>query len=164
MVTIAKATPEYALPTGLTATYGQTLADIALPFYWTWADTTTSVGNAGTTSFKATYTPADLLNYNVVTDIDVTITVGKAIPTYTVPTGITAIYGQTLADLALPDNWEWQDADTTEVGIVGDRTFKATYTPSDTDNYEAVTDIEITITVKQDPATEEFDGEWVGIN
>jgi len=39
---IAKATA--ATPTGVTATAGQTLADITLPAGWEWADATTSVG------------------------------------------------------------------------------------------------------------------------
>ncbi|MBR1532113.1 MAG: hypothetical protein IJ643_08660, partial [Eubacterium sp.] len=50
--TIAKADPTYTVPTEVTATYGDTLADIALPTGWTWADNTASVGNAGTNTFK----------------------------------------------------------------------------------------------------------------
>ena len=76
--TIAKATPTYTVPTGLTATYGQTLKDVTLPTGWTWADNTASVGNAGTNTFKANFTPADTANYNTVNNIDVTVTVAKA--------------------------------------------------------------------------------------
>lgn len=65
-VTIGKATPEYTVPTGLTATYGDTLANVTLPTGWTWKDTTTSVGNAGTNTFIAIFTPADTDNYNTV--------------------------------------------------------------------------------------------------
>lgn len=75
---IAKATPTYEVPTGLTATYGDTLAKVELPAGWTWNDAeTTSVGNAGTSTFKATFTPADTTNY-IVVESEVTITVAKA--------------------------------------------------------------------------------------
>ena len=74
---IAKATPTYEVPTGLTATYGNTLANVELPTGWAWNDAeTTSVGNAGTRTFKALYNP-DSNNYNTV-EADVTIEVAKA--------------------------------------------------------------------------------------
>ena len=74
---IAKATPTYEVPTGLTATYGDTLAKVELPTGWAWNDAeTTSVGNAGTRTFKALYNP-DSNNYNTV-EADVTIEVAKA--------------------------------------------------------------------------------------
>ena len=83
---IIKANPEYTIPTGLTATYGDTLADVTLPDGFSWQDAeSTSVGNAGTNTFKATYTASDNDNYNNVTDIVVTIEVAKAIPTVTAP-------------------------------------------------------------------------------
>jgi len=75
--TIAKANPEYTVPAGLTATYGDTLADVTLPAGWTWKEEgTTSVGNAGTRTFKALYNP-DSNNYNTV-EAAVTIEVAKA--------------------------------------------------------------------------------------
>ena len=77
-VTIAKANPTYTVPADLTATYGDTLSDVILPEGWSWADDTQSVGNAGTKTFKATFTPEDTTNYNTVSDIDVTVTVEKA--------------------------------------------------------------------------------------
>ena len=75
---IAKATPTYEVPTGLTATYGNTLANVELPTGWAWNDAeTTSVGNAGTRTFKALYNP-DSNNYNTV-EADVTVEVAKAL-------------------------------------------------------------------------------------
>ena len=76
--TITKANPTYTAPTGLNATYGDTLADVALPDGWAWADGTQSVGNVGTNTFKANFTPADTANYNTVSGVDVNVTVGKA--------------------------------------------------------------------------------------
>jgi hypothetical protein len=75
---IAKATPTYEVPTGLTATYGDTLAKVELPTGWAWNDAeTTSVGNAGTRTFKALYNP-DSNNYNTV-EADITVEVAKAL-------------------------------------------------------------------------------------
>ena len=45
---VAKATPTYTAPTGLTAKYGQTLADVTLPDGWSWMDSSESVGGAST--------------------------------------------------------------------------------------------------------------------
>ena len=66
------------VPTGLTATYGQTLANVRLPDGWTWVDSTQSVGDVGTKTFKANFTPADAENYNTVENVDVTVSVDKA--------------------------------------------------------------------------------------
>lgn len=80
-VTISKAT-SYTVPSGLTTLRGQTLADVELPTGWAWADTSTSLTNAGDYTFKANYTPADTTNYNSVENVDVPVTV--YIPTHTV--------------------------------------------------------------------------------
>ena len=76
--TIAKATPTYEVPTGLTATYGDTLAKVELPTGWAWNDAeTTSVGNAGTNTFTAIFIPTDTVNY-VTIEAEVTLEVAKA--------------------------------------------------------------------------------------
>ena len=61
----------------MTATYGDTLADIALPEGFTWKDATATVGNAGVNTFVAIYTPEDTANNNTV-EVTVTITIEKA--------------------------------------------------------------------------------------
>ncbi len=53
--TINKAQPNYTPPTGLTATYGDTLKDVPLTDGWAWNDLNTSVGNVGENTFPATY-------------------------------------------------------------------------------------------------------------
>ena len=92
---IAKAEPTVTAPTGLTATYGQTLANVTLPTSadgtWTWADDTQSVGNAGSNNFIATYTPNDTINYNTKDNVQVTVTVNQAEPTVTAPTAISGL-------------------------------------------------------------------------
>ena len=77
---VAKATPTYTVPTGLTAKYGQTLADVTLPDGWSWTDSSESVGGASTAAktFQAKFTPKDTKNYNTVENIELEVTVNKA--------------------------------------------------------------------------------------
>lgn len=76
-VTINRATPDYTVPTGLTATYGDRLSSVTLPEGWTWVDGNTCVGNAGEQSHTAAFTPTDTANYNSV-EQSVTVQVNKA--------------------------------------------------------------------------------------
>ena len=64
--TINKAQPSYTPPTGLTATYGDTLKDVPLTDGWAWNDLNTSVGNVGENTFPATYNKDSSGNYNPV--------------------------------------------------------------------------------------------------
>ena len=64
--TINKAQPNYTTPTGLTATYGDTLKDVPLTDGWAWNDLNTSVGNVGENTFPATYNKDSSGNYNPV--------------------------------------------------------------------------------------------------
>ena len=77
---VAKATPTYTVPTGLTAKYGQTLADVTLSDGWSWMDSSESVGGASTAAktFQAKFTPKDTENYNTVENIELEVTVSKA--------------------------------------------------------------------------------------
>ncbi|SDA31923.1 hypothetical protein SAMN02910446_03528 [Ruminococcus sp. YE78] len=74
--------PEFTVPTNLTATDGQTLANVTLPTVengeWTWDNSSTSVGEAGTNTFSATFTPNDS-NLKTVTNIQVPVTVQTVI-------------------------------------------------------------------------------------
>lgn len=146
-----KKDPTYTVPEGLTATFGQTLEDVELPDGFSWEDPiTTSVGNVGEHDFNVTYTPEDTDAYNTITGIEVTILVTPA--NLAVPTGLTAVYGQTLADVSLPNNWTWAVDSATSVGDAGKQTFTVNYTGSDAQNYSNTTNVEITITVaKADP-------------
>lgn len=92
---IEKVNPTYTVPAGLTATYGDKLSDVSLADFagWSWADGTQSVGNAGTNTFKATYTPADTSNYNVISNIDVTVGVAKKAATVTALSQTVALKG-----------------------------------------------------------------------
>ncbi|MDR1541527.1 MAG: Ig-like domain repeat protein [Clostridiales bacterium] len=73
---IEKAAPGYTAPDNLRATVGRTLADVKLPEHFSWEDdTSTLVGDAGKRIFLAAYTPPDSENYNVVSGIEVIVTV-----------------------------------------------------------------------------------------
>ena len=96
---VAKATPTYTAPTGLTAKYGQTLADVTLPGGWSWMDSSESVGGASTAAkkFMAKFTPTDTDNYNTVENIELEVTVNKADQAALTITGAgSVIYGQAL--------------------------------------------------------------------
>ena len=75
---IIKANPSYILPTGLNAIQGDTLSDVTLPAGWKWNTTDIQLTDAGSNTYKATFTPDDTDNYNILTDIDVTIDVEAA--------------------------------------------------------------------------------------
>ena len=77
-----------------------------------------------------------------------TFTIEKATPTPTTPTGLTATYGQTLANVKLPAGWAW-DSPNTSVGDVGEKEFSATYTKDNSGNYN---EVKQNLTVKVNPA------------
>ena len=73
---VLKTKPEYEIPTGIEARYIDTLADVKLPEGFTFEDDlTTSVGPEGENTFKVTFTPKDLHNYEIVTGIEIKIKV-----------------------------------------------------------------------------------------
>ncbi len=177
---ITQATPTYTVPTGLTAKYGQTLADvnIAATTGWSWMNTGTAVGTPATKNFPAKFTPTDAINYKTVENIDVSVAVGKAdAPTltnitvsqkYTVTTGEKAIGAVMPADAGTLTYTKGAESKTGSVTIDSwavDTTGKVTYTLSggvagDTvtlpvtigsDNYENSTvNVKITLTAKDD--------------
>ena len=96
---VLRTIPTYTKPTGLTAKYGQTLADVKLPDGWSWMNSSESVGNASTAAkkFMAKFTPADTTNYNTVEDIELEVTVNKADQAaLTIQGADSVFYGQTL--------------------------------------------------------------------
>ncbi len=77
--TIDKVVPNVSAPTNLNVFYGSTLSDVELPQVeggtWSWEDPNHSVGSVGQNTFKATYTPNDITNYELVTGVDVVVNV-----------------------------------------------------------------------------------------
>lgn len=70
----------------------------------------------------------------------------KRIPNYSVPKNITACIGDTLADVALPAKFAWENPELV-LEAEGLHTYKAVYTPLDLDRYVAVDDIDIPVNV-----------------
>jgi hypothetical protein len=101
--------------------------------------------------FPAKFTPPDTDNYeNLSGEIELEVHVAKANPTLpAAPAGLTATFGQTLADLTLPSGWAWESALTTAVGAAGTQTHKAKFTPTDVANYNVITGINLSITVNE---------------
>jgi len=89
---------------------------------------------------KITFTPDAITtgNYALAASEVLTITGAKitqATPTYTVPTGLTAKYGQTLAGTA--------------VGTPATKNFPAKFTPTDAINYKTVENIDVSVAVSK---------------
>lgn len=77
-VTVEKATPTYIVPTGLTADFGQQLSEITLPEHFEWMDGSQIITESGEVVYKAKYVPTDTKNYEIVENIDVTVTVSNS--------------------------------------------------------------------------------------
>jgi hypothetical protein len=119
------------VPRGLTATFGQELSAIVLPQDWEWLNPTDLVGNAGRRVHSAIYTIEDEIHQLV-------ILVDRAVPVdYIVPGDLTAKAGESLSEIILPLGWEWNNPQE-KVGDVGIRLHTATYTPTDSLNYNSV--------------------------
>jgi hypothetical protein len=142
-VAVSKGIPSYTIPTDLTAVYGERLSAVALPAGWNWYYRNNPVGDVGLQIHYATFVK-DAGNYYAVTE-ELTVTVIRAVPNFTVPAGLTAMDGQTLGDIVLPAGWSWETP-TDAVGDVGTQKHTAIFTPTDTVNYETVTE-DITVTV-----------------
>ena len=74
----------------------------------------------------------------------------KKTPEYSIPQNVKAPFGSTLANAKLPtaDNgtWSWEN-NKTSVGNAGKKTFKAVFTPKDTEHYLTISGIEVPVTV-----------------
>ncbi len=140
---VAKADPQVTLPAGLTATYGDTLADVVLPAGWTWTNASASVGNVGANVFEAVYTPGDTQNYNTLT-ADLTVTVGKAVAPAQPLDGLTAYYRDQLSDIRLPEGWSWADPEA-EVGEIGKTQHLAIYHSEDGNYADAQVMLEVLV-------------------
>ena len=141
-------------------TYGQALNDSkiagkmkaggkAIDGTFTWTNGTFKPA-AGDYPASWTFTPAEGYEEYATATGTVTIKVNKATPTFTVPTGLTAKYGQTLADVTLPDGWSWMDSSESVGGAsTAAKTFQVKFTPKDTENYNTVENIELEVTVNK---------------
>lgn len=74
-VEIEKAVPEYTVPTGLQGYSGNTLASVDLKSGFSWMDSSIKMYHEGTHKYLTRYMPDDQKNYQIVTDIEVEVTV-----------------------------------------------------------------------------------------
>ena len=113
-----------------------------------WENIQADTLNAGTYYMYAKLGETE--NYGSFTTACVKFQVLRAMPTCTKPTDLTAIYGQTLADVTLPDGWSWMNS-SESVGNASTaaKKFKAKFTPADTTNYNTVEDIELEVMVNK---------------
>ena len=114
-------------------------------FDFTGTNTATNVGN-----YSLTISLKDKDNYEwkdgTTTDVVINWSITQATPEFTVPTGLTGVKGDFLSSITLPAGFTWNNP--SELLTAGTHTYKATYTPTDTINYKTVTDIEISVVVK----------------
>ena len=82
------------------------------------------------------------------------LTIAKADPSYTVPTGITAQVGKPLSTVTLPEGWKWKE-ESTIPQTEGTQTYPAIFTPDDTANYNTV-EADISVRVENGPAVQEY--------
>ena len=158
-VTVTKATTSITTPpTASSIVYGQTLASstlsggvgsVAGTFGWT---TPSTAPSAGTASQGVTFTPSDTDNYQTAST-SVSVTVTKATPTITTaPTASSIVYCQTLASSTLSGgvgsvdgSFAWTTP--TTAPNAGTALQSVTFTPTDTDNYQATaTSVNVTVT------------------
>ena len=142
--------------------YGQTLSMSELTdgtssvegsFAWSTPDATPE---RGTHTFDVVFTPADAALYSSAT-IDVTVFVGKALPSVTAwPVAAALTFGDTLAmsaltggEAAVEGAFAW--ADNTIKPSAGEQAYTVVFTPADDDNYDSVEQLVSVIVAKATP-------------
>ena len=109
--------------------------------------TVVDVGNA---TIYASLSQEDAKHYkNATTSYKLEVVPGT--PEFEMPTGITAVCGQSTGEIELPKGWTW--VETVTFSEVGQKRVKATFTPEDTRRYKPVNE-EITVTVVAADKTE----------
>ena len=160
-VTVSKTDPAYTLPALNAVTYApnQTLANIKLPSGWTW-DNPSIVPTVSNQGYPATFTPSDTGKYNTVKK-NLSLTVNKGVPIYTVPSGLKASVGNTLSSIKLPAGFAWEKPDTV-LEKEGTVSYHASYNP-DPANYQTAANIAVAVSVTpkaSSACTSHTYGEW----
>ena len=125
----------------------------------TYADTVPK--NAGTYYVKATVDGNE--NYTGLEEI-MSFEISKAVPEYSIPTDLTIEQGNPLSTVKLPKGFTWKDG-TQKADKLGKQTFKAIYTPEDTNNYQTVeTNITMNVVAKTPSKDESDDSRTEGTN
>ncbi len=160
-VTVAKTDPAYTLPVLNAVIYApnQTLANIKLPSGWTW-DNPSIVPTVSNQGYPATFTPSDTSKYNTVKK-NLSLTVNKGVPVYTVPSGLKASVGNTLSSIKLPAGFAWEKPETV-LEKEGTVSYHASYNP-DPANYQTAANIAVAVSITpkaSSACTSHTYGEW----
>lgn len=135
----------YDIVSGITGNHSEVDPDYSIKTF----------GDANT--YTVTVTLAESDNYFAAESKDITIIINP-IDTPDVIRGLEATYGDLLSSVSLDaykqyGTWEWIETSGTTVDTVGERTFKAKFTPytndSGTSNYKAISEKPLTVTVGQ---------------
>lgn len=142
-----------------TSKYGEVVFTYSDSKDGTYTDTVPT--NAGTYYVKATVAGNE--NYSGLEEI-VSFEISKAVPEYSIPTDLTIEQGNPLSTVKLPKGFTWKDG-TQKADKLGKQTFKAIYTPEDTNNYQTVeTDITVNVVAKTPSKDESDDSKTEGTN
>lgn len=162
VLTVAKGEMPVEMPRGLTAVYGDTLAEVSLPVsadgVWCWKNAAVKVGDAGMQTHAAVFTPNESGLWHV-REAGVTIAVAKAEPAAAGTPGFADVASGTplmqvpvseIEDLFdVPGTVTWQDAP--DVAVEPGKEYAWIFTPDDLHNYNAVTGT--AVIVPASPAT-----------
>ena len=74
-IEVLKLQPEYTVPTGLSSNKGQKLSQVELPSGFEWMNGNQVINESGV--YKARFVPTDSINYEIVENIDIAITVNN---------------------------------------------------------------------------------------
>lgn len=134
---------EVDIPQNITATYNQTLSEIALPSGWTWVNSSQKVGDVGENTAYAAYKGNTYA-------VPIKVNPARATSPDS-PESVVVVWtkGMSLDTIEIPQGWEFNDGQTMQMGT---HSYRVTYTPSDTKNYDwscANLTSAITVNVKQ---------------
>ena len=168
-VTVNQATPN-ATPSAEAITFGNAVKTSTLSNTgttagtWAWKEADEDlVPTAGKHIYLVDFTPDDD-NYTALSDIEVELTVNKATPAVT-PQATAIDQGQTVSQSTLstktglvPGTWSWKNEDAATKPNQGNYNLWVDFTPDDTDNYNSLTNVQVSLTVNA-PSTYVFTGE-----
>jgi hypothetical protein len=127
-----------------TATSGSYTGELVYTYSGSGIDGTSSARPTNAGNYTLTISiPEDNETYTGSTTYAFTIAKATATP----PAGLNATYGQTLADVTLPEGWEWIGALSTPVGNAGARKHNANFAGDE--NRELRTNVELSINVRK---------------
>jgi hypothetical protein len=161
-LTVNKVTPTITWSNPADITFGTALdgtqldATADVPGTFTYGPAAGTVLGAGTQTLSATFTPADAVDYNTVTQT-ATLTVDKATPTLSWPDPADITYGTPLGDTQLdatadvPGTFTYSPAAGTVLSA-GSDILSVTFTPTDTADYTTAS-ASVTLTVTPAPLT-----------